>query len=200
MPVHCVIFSSMYREERSLLDLEGESEKGGNWGRDAKSLWAVKSSKVLEGNGIQEDAEKYSGSLMLKNVEYVDPKGFPSLKGWGTPKRIQNSLHFFVQGNPEILLHDHCSGDSGCSSHMTGNKAYLSDYEYYNGGFVAFGSDPKGDESLLLNPISLAELKLKRTAVVTMITTADANDQKHKLNVQVTKVVSTALDTLTRSV
>ncbi|GJY05818.1 hypothetical protein Tco_0371758 [Tanacetum coccineum] len=33
--------------------------------------------------------------------------------------------------------------DSGCSSHMTGNKAYLSDYEDYNGGFVAFGSDPK---------------------------------------------------------
>ncbi|GKD21466.1 putative ribonuclease H-like domain-containing protein, partial [Tanacetum coccineum] len=25
-----------------------------------------------------------------------------------------------------------------------GNKAYLSDYEDYNGGFVAFGSDPKG--------------------------------------------------------
>ncbi|GKF03417.1 hypothetical protein Tco_0030340, partial [Tanacetum coccineum] len=34
--------------------------------------------------------------------------------------------------------------DSGCSSHMTGNKAYLSDYEDYNGGFVAFGIDPKG--------------------------------------------------------
>ncbi|GKG53319.1 hypothetical protein Tco_0552587, partial [Tanacetum coccineum] len=26
----------------------------------------------------------------------------------------------------------------------TGNKAYLSDYEDFNGGFVAFGSDPKG--------------------------------------------------------
>ncbi|GJW03895.1 putative ribonuclease H-like domain-containing protein [Tanacetum coccineum] len=34
--------------------------------------------------------------------------------------------------------------DSGCSSHLTGNKAYLSDYEDYNGGFVAFESDPKG--------------------------------------------------------
>ncbi|GKD94612.1 putative ribonuclease H-like domain-containing protein, partial [Tanacetum coccineum] len=27
---------------------------------------------------------------------------------------------------------------------MTGNKAYLSDYEDYNGGFLAFRSDPKG--------------------------------------------------------
>ncbi|GKD44566.1 hypothetical protein Tco_1269211, partial [Tanacetum coccineum] len=47
-------------------------------------------------------------------------------------------------GNPEILLQDHAVVDSGCSSHITGNKAYLSDYEDYNGGFVAFGSDPKG--------------------------------------------------------
>ncbi|GJZ85775.1 putative ribonuclease H-like domain-containing protein [Tanacetum coccineum] len=34
--------------------------------------------------------------------------------------------------------------DSGCSRHMTGNKSYLSDYEEINGGFVAFGGDPKG--------------------------------------------------------
>ncbi|GJR97132.1 putative ribonuclease H-like domain-containing protein [Tanacetum coccineum] len=49
-------------------------------------------------------------------------------------------------GNLESILQDHAVVDSGCSSHMTGNKAYLSDYKDYNGGFVAFGSDPKGDE------------------------------------------------------
>ncbi|GKG10621.1 hypothetical protein Tco_0342021, partial [Tanacetum coccineum] len=48
-----------------------------------------------------------------------------------------------VRGNPEILLQDHALVDSGCSSHMTGNKAYLLDYEDFNGGFMAFGSDPK---------------------------------------------------------
>ncbi|GJZ34599.1 putative ribonuclease H-like domain-containing protein [Tanacetum coccineum] len=47
-------------------------------------------------------------------------------------------------GNPEIYLQDHAVVDSGCSSHMTSNKAYLSDYKDYNGGFVAFRSDPKG--------------------------------------------------------
>ncbi|GKD22364.1 hypothetical protein Tco_1224067 [Tanacetum coccineum] len=31
------------------------------------------------------------------------------------------------KGNPEILSQDHTVVDSGCSSHMTGNKAYLSD-------------------------------------------------------------------------
>ncbi|GJZ86858.1 hypothetical protein Tco_0658468 [Tanacetum coccineum] len=53
-------------------------------------------------------------------------------------------LNQFEYGNLEILLQDHAVVDSGFSSHMTGNKAYLSDYEDYNGGFMAFGSDLKG--------------------------------------------------------
>ncbi|GJT67360.1 putative ribonuclease H-like domain-containing protein [Tanacetum coccineum] len=65
----------------------------------------------------QDHVYKYNGSYMLKKFEY---------------------------GNPEILLQDHAVVDSGCSSHMTGNKAYLLDYEDFNGDFVAFGSDPKG--------------------------------------------------------
>ncbi|GKD16578.1 hypothetical protein Tco_1205736, partial [Tanacetum coccineum] len=47
-------------------------------------------------------------------------------------------------GNPASILQDHAVVDSGCSSHMIGNKAYISDYKDYNEGFVAFGSDPKG--------------------------------------------------------
>ncbi|GKF58421.1 hypothetical protein Tco_0171958, partial [Tanacetum coccineum] len=47
----------------------------------------------------------------------------------------------FMLKKVEDLVIGSCSG---CSSHMTGNKAYLSDYEDFNGGFVAFGSDPKG--------------------------------------------------------
>nr|GFC65603.1 hypothetical protein [Tanacetum cinerariifolium] len=34
--------------------------------------------------------------------------------------------------------------DSGCSRHMTGNMSYLSDFEELNGGYVAFGGNPKG--------------------------------------------------------
>nr|GEZ55456.1 putative ribonuclease H-like domain-containing protein [Tanacetum cinerariifolium] len=34
--------------------------------------------------------------------------------------------------------------DSGCSRHMTGNMSYLSDFESINGGYVAFGGNPKG--------------------------------------------------------
>ncbi|GJS56106.1 putative ribonuclease H-like domain-containing protein [Tanacetum coccineum] len=59
----------------------------------------------------QDHVYKYNGSYMLKKFEY---------------------------GNPEILLQDHVVVDSGCSSHITGNKAYLLVYEDFNRGFVAF--------------------------------------------------------------
>ncbi|GJR43380.1 ribonuclease H-like domain-containing protein [Tanacetum coccineum] len=62
-------------------------------------------------------------------------------------------------------LQDACSGDSGCSSHMTGNKAYLSDYEDFNGGFVAFGSDPKGDE-LKFNLFFVSQMCDKKNSVL----------------------------------
>ncbi|GJX23121.1 hypothetical protein Tco_0227566 [Tanacetum coccineum] len=69
------------------------------------------------------------------------------------------------KGNPEILLQDHAVVDSGCSSHMIGNKAYLSNYKDYNGGFVAFGSDPKGDE-LKFNLFSVSQMCDKKNSVL----------------------------------
>nr|GFC54038.1 ribonuclease H-like domain-containing protein [Tanacetum cinerariifolium] len=65
------------------------------------------------------------------------------------------------KGNPQQALKDKGVIDSGCSRHMTGNMSYLSDFEELNGGYVAFGSNPKGgkitgkvDMDLELNVIS----------------------------------------------
>ncbi|GJT39708.1 ribonuclease H-like domain-containing protein [Tanacetum coccineum] len=58
----------------------------------------------------------------------------------------QNKLIFIpnVQGNPQMDLQDQEVIDSGCSRHMTGNVSYLTDYEEIDGGYVAFGGNPKG--------------------------------------------------------
>nr|GEW84174.1 ribonuclease H-like domain-containing protein [Tanacetum cinerariifolium] len=48
-------------------------------------------------------------------------------------------------GNPQLELQEKGVIDSGCSRHITGNMSYLSDYEETDGGYVAFGGDPKGD-------------------------------------------------------
>nr|GEV65757.1 putative ribonuclease H-like domain-containing protein [Tanacetum cinerariifolium] len=47
-------------------------------------------------------------------------------------------------GNPQYALKDKGVIDSGCSWHMTRNISYLSEFKELNGGYVAFGGNPKG--------------------------------------------------------
>ncbi|GJU75103.1 putative ribonuclease H-like domain-containing protein [Tanacetum coccineum] len=50
------------------------------------------------------------------------------------PKR-----HYWHKDYPHRALQNKGIVDSGCSRHMTGNKAYLAEYQDFNGGPVAFG-------------------------------------------------------------
>ncbi|GKD06287.1 ribonuclease H-like domain-containing protein, partial [Tanacetum coccineum] len=47
-------------------------------------------------------------------------------------------------GNPRMDLQDKGVINNGCLRHMTGNVSYLTDYEEIDGGYVAFGGNPKG--------------------------------------------------------
>ncbi|GKE54433.1 hypothetical protein Tco_1489589 [Tanacetum coccineum] len=97
---------------------------------------------VNTGKGKMDNDLKKSRWFWRPNGNYMDHE---------SKEKGSFILKKFEYGNPEIILQDHAVVDSGCSSHMTGNKAYLSDYKDYNGGFVAFGSDPKGVEDFIQN-------------------------------------------------
>ncbi|GKF05717.1 hypothetical protein Tco_0036385 [Tanacetum coccineum] len=43
-------------------------------------------------------------------------------------------------------LQDQGVTDSGCSRDMTWNMSYLIDFEEIDGGYVAFGGNPKGEK------------------------------------------------------
>ncbi|GJW90072.1 ribonuclease H-like domain-containing protein [Tanacetum coccineum] len=47
-------------------------------------------------------------------------------------------------GNPQMDLQDQGVIDSECSRHMTWDMSYLTNYEEIDGGYVAFGGNPKG--------------------------------------------------------
>nr|GEX49111.1 hypothetical protein [Tanacetum cinerariifolium] len=49
-----------------------------------------------------------------------------------------------TKGNPQMDLQYQGLIDSGCSRHMTWNMSYLTNYEEIDGGYVAFGGNPKG--------------------------------------------------------
>nr|GEX76273.1 putative ribonuclease H-like domain-containing protein [Tanacetum cinerariifolium] len=66
----------------------------------------------------------------------------PSPKTSNSPPRV-TAVQAPV-GNPQYALKDKRVIDSRCSRHMTGNMSYLSDFKELNGGYVAFGGNPKG--------------------------------------------------------
>nr|GEZ50561.1 hypothetical protein [Tanacetum cinerariifolium] len=67
---------------------------------------------------------------------------------------------------------------NGCSRHMTGNMSYLSDFEELNGGYVAFGDNPKGAKDpfskgppqLVSEPVILNDDSPVRTRIVEGVT------------------------------
>nr|GEU48163.1 ribonuclease H-like domain-containing protein [Tanacetum cinerariifolium] len=65
-----------------------------------------------------------------------------------------------VQGNPQHALKDKGVIYSGCSRHMTGNISYLSDFEEFNRGYVAFGGNVKGGKILGKGKIKTCKLDI----------------------------------------
>ncbi|GKB49669.1 putative ribonuclease H-like domain-containing protein, partial [Tanacetum coccineum] len=52
-----------------------------------------------------------------------------------------------TKGNPQQDLEEKGVIDSGCSRNMTGNMSYLIDFEEIDGGYAAFGGNPKGGKN-----------------------------------------------------
>ncbi|GJY43193.1 putative ribonuclease H-like domain-containing protein [Tanacetum coccineum] len=52
------------------------------------------------------------------------------------------------------LMEDKGFVDSGCSRHMTGNIAYLSDFKEFDGGYVTFGGGHMGEATQALDNLS----------------------------------------------
>ncbi|GJW17016.1 putative ribonuclease H-like domain-containing protein [Tanacetum coccineum] len=85
-----------------------------------------------------------------KGVNVVKPSACwvwrPTIKGIDHVSKASGSYicKRFDYGDPQVALKDTRIFDSGCSRHMTGNKSFLTNYQEYDGGFVAFAGSSKG--------------------------------------------------------
>nr|GFA41374.1 hypothetical protein [Tanacetum cinerariifolium] len=72
----------------------------------------------------------------------------PLTKDWVSDSEDENETETKSKrrtpGNGQFKLQEKGVIDSGCSKHMTGNMSYLLEYKEINGGYVAFGGNPKG--------------------------------------------------------
>ncbi|GKA54907.1 putative ribonuclease H-like domain-containing protein [Tanacetum coccineum] len=92
-------------------------------------------STINNNNNIKEKVNTIKG-----NVATAGPKAVVSDNKGYEANAVKASTCW---GNPQLELQEKGVIDSGCSRHMTGNKSYLLNYEEIDGGFVAFGGDPK---------------------------------------------------------
>nr|GEU74850.1 ribonuclease H-like domain-containing protein [Tanacetum cinerariifolium] len=98
------------------------------------------------------------------------------------------------EGNPQIDL-----GviDSGCSRHMTGNMSYLTDYDEIDGGYVAFGGNPKGGKITGKGKINIGELDFENVYFVKELKFnlfSVSHDKKNSVLFNDTECVALSLD------
>nr|GEW65191.1 retrovirus-related Pol polyprotein from transposon TNT 1-94 [Tanacetum cinerariifolium] len=90
------------------------------------------------------DMDEYVVSESVTNVPAVETNE-ARLVSQNLNLLVNHSLKIgYLTGNPQLELQEKGVIDSGCSRHITRNMSYLSEYEKINGGYVAFGGDPKG--------------------------------------------------------
>nr|GEX53218.1 retrovirus-related Pol polyprotein from transposon TNT 1-94 [Tanacetum cinerariifolium] len=83
-----------------------------------------------------------TNQMIRVSAAYQTYLAFATGEATPKPKRIYKKTASL--GNPQQALKDKGVIDSGCSRHMTGNMSYLFNFEDLNGGYVAFGGNPKG--------------------------------------------------------
>nr|GEX63692.1 ribonuclease H-like domain-containing protein [Tanacetum cinerariifolium] len=70
-----------------------------------------------------------------------------------TSEHVKTPRASVKPGNPQQAVKDKGVIDSGCSRNMTGNISFLLDFDEFNGGYVAFGGNPKDTECVVLSSI-----------------------------------------------
>ncbi|GJV35632.1 putative ribonuclease H-like domain-containing protein, partial [Tanacetum coccineum] len=93
------------------------------------------SEPVVNESNIEVQPKVWSDAPIIEEYESDSDDEYVSVqtKGLDTPSFANK------QDNPHRTLKNKGIIDSGCSRHMTGNKAYLADFQDFNGGLVAFG-------------------------------------------------------------
>ncbi|KAJ9565499.1 hypothetical protein OSB04_001465 [Centaurea solstitialis] len=108
------------------------SESSGNNQKDIEVNTAASNSSSGNSNNVTTTSSSLRQPIVTKYSSHEIPNKDYLLK-----------LNRLTEGNPdrnENLWHV----DSGCSRHMTGNRSFLEDFTTFNGGYVAFGDNPRG--------------------------------------------------------
>ncbi|GJS94042.1 putative ribonuclease H-like domain-containing protein [Tanacetum coccineum] len=122
--------------KRKKEDLKAKVEKWQNSSRNLSKLLNTQMS-ANDKFGLGYGDHRYDGILSYENevLQSVFMNKESDLENQPLNNRFADGMHGF----PHRALKNKGIVDSGCSRHMTGNKAYLDEFQDFNGGPVAFG-------------------------------------------------------------
>nr|GEU29153.1 hypothetical protein [Tanacetum cinerariifolium] len=139
-------------------------------------------------------------TVIATNVNTARPK-----VNTARPKAVLNAVKgnqvnvVKASGNPQLELQENGVIDSGCSKHMTGTMSYLSVYEEIDGGYVAFGGDPKRGKITSKGKITKGKLDFEDVYFVkelkfNLFSVSQMCDKKNSVLFTDTKCVVLSLD------
>nr|GEV66985.1 ribonuclease H-like domain-containing protein [Tanacetum cinerariifolium] len=108
---------------------------------DCDVLNSFETDKSVPTSPVHDSTSQVKGIITTKPTKEWTQSNKPSapiIEDWVSYSEDES------EGNPQQALKDKGVIDSGFSRHMTGNISYLSNFEEINGGYVAFGGNPKG--------------------------------------------------------
>nr|GEU69238.1 retrovirus-related Pol polyprotein from transposon TNT 1-94 [Tanacetum cinerariifolium] len=117
--------------------------------------------KAVRKNSDAPINEDWCQMMRMRMVNTVRRKNINTAR----PKAIVNAVKR-NHGKPQMDLQDKGVIDSGCSRHTTRNMSYLIDYEEINGGYVAFGGNPKRGKIIGKEAVNTACYVQNRVLVV----------------------------------
>nr|GEW54288.1 hypothetical protein [Tanacetum cinerariifolium] len=104
------------------------------WNASIAIKWSILL-ETVELNGTKTAEEEMMDS---KPSEYASCESDSTVEtSTSMPEQVENAS----KDDPHRALKDKGIVDSGCSRHMTGNKAHLTDYQEFKGGSIAFGGN-----------------------------------------------------------
>nr|GEV07135.1 putative ribonuclease H-like domain-containing protein [Tanacetum cinerariifolium] len=92
----------------------------------------------------RESVKKVEPNIQAENLKTNNKKPVSTVVPQSIMKSPRPVKHVVNKGNPHQALKDKGVIDIGFSRHMTGNISFLSNFKEFNGGYVAFGRNPKG--------------------------------------------------------
>ncbi|GJS43031.1 putative ribonuclease H-like domain-containing protein [Tanacetum coccineum] len=110
--------------------------KRGNFVRECRALR----------NQDNKNKESLKRSVPVETSTSIALVSCDGLGGYEWSDQVEEGSNYALMGLSSSSPNSEDQGviDNGCSRHMTGNMSYLTDYEEIDGGYVAFGGNPKG--------------------------------------------------------